>query len=159
MSYTGKQFEQDFAASFDKSIESLTLLRLHDSVSGFKGIKNPCDFIMGTAFGTGYIELKTTKSASLPFSNITDMQWNEMTIADYSLYTFCGVLVYFQKHGLIKWYPIRELNSLKKAGAKSVNPENLAEVGFSVNFKKKRTRLTIDFESLVEAFRQDWEAG
>jgi hypothetical protein len=48
---------------------------------------------------------------------------------------------------------------LKKAGAKSVNPENLTEVGFAVNFNKKRTRLTIDFESLVEAFRQDWEAG
>ena len=34
--------------------------------------------------------------------------------------------------------------------------QELAEVGFSVDFKKKRTRLTIDFESLVEAFRQDW---
>lgn len=159
MSYSGKQFEQDFVTSFDKSIESLTLLRLHDSVSGFKGIKNPCDFIMGTAFGTGYVELKVTKAASLAFSNITESQWDQMIVADYSLYTFCGVLAFFPEKQILRWYPIRQLNSLRRAGAKSINPSSMPEVGFDVEFTKKRTRITIDFESLVEAFRLDWEAG
>lgn len=159
MSYSGKQFEQDFAKSFDESIESLTLLRLHDTTNGFRGVANPCDYIMGTAYGTCYLELKTTSANSLPFSNISDNQWNQLDYADSSTYTFCGVLVYFQKHEILKWYPIRQLSSLKRAGVKSLNPLNLESLGFSVNFKKKRTRLTIDFESLVEAFRQDWEAG
>lgn len=159
MSYSGKQFEQDFSKSFDESTESLSLLRLHDTTNGFRGIANPCDFIMGTAFGTGYVELKTTKSSSLPFSNISETQWDKMIVADYSLYTFCGVLAYFQKYEILKWYPIRQLAALRRAGAKSLNPSSLEELGFSVEFKKKRTRLTIDFDSLVDAFRQDWEAG
>lgn len=157
MTYTGKQFEQDFKESFEPLPKNVTLLRLYDTTNGFRGIHNPCDFILGTKYGTIYVELKTTKGASLSFRNITDAQWADLSVADYSNYTHCGILVYFQAYDKVYWYPISQLFQLRKAGAKSINPTNFTHLGYPVPHVKKRVRIRLNFNAFVGIIGQGVE--
>lgn len=151
MSYTGKMFEQDFLEDAKNFLKSALVTRLHDTTNGFKGVANPCDFIAATKFGTVFIELKTTVEASLSFNNVTDYQWSKLVEAEKCNYSLGGILVYFQKYEEVRWYPLSHLEPLRISGAKSVNPQKLPELGYIVQFRKKRTRITIPFKSVLQA--------
>lgn len=154
MTYTGKMFEEDFKKGADLCQKSARFSRLYDTTNGFRGVANPCDFIAATRHGTVYVELKTTQSSSLPFSNISEHQWQELFLADQCKYALGGVLVYFPKHAMIKWYPMTDLTRLKHQGKKSINPSVDTEIGYSVDYTKKRTRLTIPIENVLQAFKE-----
>lgn len=49
--------------------------RVADNTAGYMGGRNICDFITYLYPNIFYFELKTTKGNTLPFSNITDNQW------------------------------------------------------------------------------------
>lgn len=155
MSYTGKMFEEDFfegAKDFEK--DAFTV-RLYDTTNGFRGVANPCDYIAATNFGTLFIELKTTIETSLSFNNITENQWFQLSRAERCKFSLAGILVYFQKHEKIIWYPISTLEEIKQSGVKSVNP-NFIE-GYEVAYKKRRTRLTIPFQNVLDAIKLHYE--
>lgn len=154
MTYTGKMFEEDFKKGTELCQKSARFSRLYDTTNGFRGVANPCDFIAATRHGTVYIELKTTQSSSLPFSNISEHQWQELFIADRCKYALGGVLVYFSKHDMIKWYPMTQLVRLRNDGKKSINPTVETELGYDVAYTKKRTRLTIPIENVLQAFKE-----
>lgn len=155
MSYTGKMFEEDFfegAKDFEK--DAFTV-RLYDTTNGFRGVANPCDYIAATEYGTVFLELKTTIETSLSFNNITENQWFQLSRAERCKFSLAGILVYFQKHEKIIWYPISTLKEIKKSGVKSVNP-NFIE-GYEVAYKKRRTRLTIPFQNVLDAIKLHYE--
>lgn len=154
MIYTGKMFEEDFKKGAELCSNEARFSRLYDTTNGFRGVANPCDFIAATRHGTVYIELKTTRSSSLPFSNISEHQWQELFIADRCKHALGGVLVYFSKHEMIKWYPMTQLTRLRNLGQKSINPTVETELGYSVDYFKKRTRLTIPIENVLKAFKE-----
>lgn len=154
MTYTGKMFEEDFRKGADLCGNNARFSRLYDTTNGFRGVANPCDFIAATKYGTVYVELKTTHSSSLPFSNISEHQWNELFLADQCAYALGGVLVYFPKHAMIKWYPMTDLTHLKHLGKKSINPLTETDIGYTVPYLKKRTRLTIPIENVLKAFKE-----
>ena len=155
MSYTGKMFEEDFFENA-KGFDSQALVtRLYDTTNGFRGVANPCDYIAATEFGTVFLELKTTIETSLSFNNITENQWFQLSRAERCKFSLAGILVYFQKHEKIIWYPISTLEEIKQAGIKSVNP-NFIE-GYEVAYKKRRTRLTIPFENVLDAIKLHYE--
>lgn len=154
MTYTGKMFEEDFKKGAELCGNEARFSRLYDTTNGFRGVANPCDFIAATQYGTVYVELKTTQSSSLPFSNISEHQWQELLIADRCKHALGGVLVYFPKHAMIKWYPMTQLTRLRNLGHKSINPTVETELGYSVSYFKKRTRLTIPIENVLKAFKE-----
>lgn len=154
MTYTGKMFEEDFKKGAELCGNDARFSRLYDTTNGFRGVANPCDFIAATQYGTVYVELKTTQSSSLPFSNISEYQWQELFIADRCKHALGGVLVYFTKHEMIKWYPMTQLTRLRNLGQKSINPTVETELGYSVDYFKKRTRLTIPIENVLKAFKE-----
>lgn len=154
MTYTGKMFEEDFKKGTELCGNEARFSRLYDTTNGFRGVANPCDFIAATKYGTVYVELKTTQSSSLPFSNISEHQWQELFITDRCKYALGGVLVYFPKHAMIKWYPMTQLTRLRNLGQKSINPSVDTELGYSVDYFKKRTRLTIPIENVLKAFKE-----
>ena len=82
MSYTGKQFEQDFFKQAKEWVFEALVTRLHDTTNKFRGIANPCDYIIATKYGTVFAELKTVKGVSLPFSNISNYQWESLLKAE-----------------------------------------------------------------------------
>ena len=154
MSYTGKQFEQDFFNEAKEWVFKALVTRLHDTTNKFRGIANPCDYIIATEYGTVFAELKTVKGVSLPFSNISDYQWESLFKAEMNEYALGGILVYFQRNDNLVWYPLAHLQKLKLAGAKSINCETSPELGFEVEHTKKRVRLTISFKNVLEAFKK-----
>lgn len=155
MAYSGKDFEDNFKTSWAKQLPTCSLLRLYDSVSGYKAIANPCDFVAGTPYGTVYIECKTTKSTSFSFNDLTDRQFEDLL--DVSLekeYTNGGVLVYFRKgEGIVKYYPIEHIAQIKLSGIKSVNPTKHINAGYEIGFIKKRVNIQINCEDLLNAFK------
>ena len=72
----GKQweakFKQDFINSFPKNEVSID--RLYDSVSGFKAISNISDFIGYAYPNIFYLECKSHKGASFPFSALSQYE-------------------------------------------------------------------------------------
>lgn len=155
MSYTGKMFEEDFFENAKEFNSQALVTRLYDTTNGFRGVANPCDYIAATEFGTVFLELKTTIETSLSFNNITENQWFQLSRAERCKFSLAGILVYFQKHEKIIWYPISTLEQIKQAGIKSVNP-NFIE-GYEVAYKKRRTRLTIPFENVLDAIKLHYE--
>lgn len=155
MSYTGKMFEEDFFENAKELDSQALVTRLYDTTNGFRGVANPCDYIAATEFGTVFLELKTTLETSLSFNNITENQWFQLSRAERCKFSLAGILVYFQKHGKIIWYPISTLEQIKQAGIKSVNP-NFIE-GYEVAYKKRRTRLTIPFQNVLDAIKLHYE--
>lgn len=66
----GKAFEARFKSDFLK-VKGASLDRIYDSVSGFKGIKNICDFI-GYIFPYAYyLECKSTKQNTFSIQKLT----------------------------------------------------------------------------------------
>lgn len=151
MSYTGKMFEEDFFESAKQFDEQALVTRLYDTTNGFRGVANPCDYIAASQYGTLFIELKTTAGASLRFDNITDHQWFQLARAENCKYSLGGILVYFQKHEKIVWYPVTHLLDLKSSGVKSINPSFFPDLGYEVEHRKRRTRLDIPFENVLSA--------
>lgn len=151
MSYTGKMFEENFFENAKELDSQALVTRLYDTTNGFRGVANPCDYIAATEFGTVFLELKTTVETSLSFNNITENQWFQLSRAERCKFSLAGILVYFQKHEKIIWYPISTLEEVKQSGVKSVNP-NFIE-GYEVAYKKRRTRLTIPFQNVLDAIK------
>ena len=157
MTYSGKQFEQDFFKDAKEFTFEALVTRLYDTTNGFKGVANPCDFIVASKYSTIFVELKTTTDTALPFSNISDNQWASLLRAEMCEHSHGGILVYFERHGELIWYPLCHLQRLKSLGAKSVNPEKHPYLGFAVEHSKKRVRLDIPFRNFLDAVRRQHE--
>ena len=71
----GKQFENVIKESFQK-VSNVSIDRLHDQTTGFANSANICDFIVYKEPYEYYIECKSVHGNTLPFSNISDTQWN-----------------------------------------------------------------------------------
>lgn len=70
----GKQFEQKFKNDFIKTVPNCSIDRLYDTMSGFKAISNISDFIGYSYPNIFYLECKSHKGASIPFSNLTQYE-------------------------------------------------------------------------------------
>lgn len=148
-------FEEDFFENAKELDSQALVTRLYDTTNGFRGVANPCDYIAATEFGTVFLELKTTIETSLSFNNITENQWFQLSRAERCKFSLAGILVYFQKHEKIIWYPISTLEEVKQSGVKSVNPNFIK--GYEVAYKKRRTRLTIPFQNVLDAIKLHYE--
>ena len=71
----GKKFEEVVRKAFEK-VPNVSIDRLHDQTTGFVGSQNICDFIVYKEPYEYYIECKSVHGNTLPFSNITETQWN-----------------------------------------------------------------------------------
>lgn len=65
----GKQFERKLKEDFLK-IENSTIDRLYDTMNGYKTISNICDFLAYRKPYLYYLEAKTIKGNTFPFTNL-----------------------------------------------------------------------------------------
>lgn len=115
----GKKFENVIRESFLK-VPNVSIDRLHDQTNGFKGSQNICDFIVYKEPYEYYIECKSVHGASLPFSNITDTQWNGLLEKSKIEGVFAGVICWWVDKDTTVFLPIEMLQYLKNKGYKSV---------------------------------------
>lgn len=116
----GKQFEEQIKDAFRK-LPDTTITRLLDPQAGFAGVRNICDFIVYHYPHQFYIECKSCYGNTLPFSNITDNQWEGLLEVSDIVGVVAGVIVWFIDHDETLFVPIKVLQQLKEDGGKSVN--------------------------------------
>lgn len=87
----GKQFEQKIREAFLK-IPNVSIDRIPDQTMGYKGACNISDFIVYKEPYEYYVECKSVHGASLPFSNISQNQWQGMLEKSKIEGVFAGVI-------------------------------------------------------------------
>ena len=150
MSYSGKQFEQNFKDSFKGSPYDKGLMRLFDVTSGYSGQATICDFLLYSYPNLFYLELKAEKTANLPFSNITRHQYEGLLEkADYEG-AIPGIIVYYYTYDCIYFIPITVIRDIKSQGRNSINIDMCEKYAMPMVFRKKRVNVVIDTVSFVK---------
>lgn len=116
----GKQFENVIREAFEK-VPGVSIDRFHDQTNGFKGSQNICDFIVYREPYEYYFECKSVHGASLPFSNITETQWNGLLEKSKIEGVFAGIICWWVNKDITRFIPIQILQMLKEEGKKSLN--------------------------------------
>lgn len=146
---------------FEK-VPNVSIDRLHDQTTGYKGSSNICDFIVYREPNEYYIECKTTHGVRLPFDNITDKQWNGMLEKSKIDGVFAGVIVWYVTLDRAFFATIQYLQKLKDEGKKSLkcpivskSTPNLYDPSELVPIygKKKRVFTDYDMKEFLDAIQ------
>lgn len=144
----GKQFEGVVKHAFEK-VEGVSIDRLHDQTTGYKGSSNICDFIVYKKPYQYYIECKSVHGNTLPFRNITDNQWNGLLEKSKIEGVFAGILCWWIDKDVTKFIPIQVLEHEKFIGAKSARYDSKLFSSIEIKGKKKRVFFDYDMSSLL----------
>lgn len=152
MSNSGKDFEEDFKKSVGNQV---ALTRLYDVVGGNMGVAHICDFIVGFSPWTFYLELKSTKTNTLPLRNISTTQYEGLL--DKSKYrgNIAGLLIQYRKYGEHYFVPIQEIEYLRNKGRKSVQIKDIHNkliTSYPFPATLKRTRYNYNFLEFIKLF-------
>ena len=160
----GKKFENVIKEAFEK-VSNVSIDRLHDQTTGFKGSQNICDFIVYREPYEYYFECKSVHGASLPFSNITETQWNGLLQKSQIEGVFAGVICWWVDKDITKFIPIQTLQELKSLGYKSVRHDagipdylNYTDSEYcmvEIDGKKKRVFFDYDMEEFLNVFERE----
>lgn len=146
----GKQFESVVRSAFEK-VPNVSIDRLHDQTNGFKGSQNICDFIVYKEPYEYYFECKSVHGASLPFSNITETQWNGLLQKSQIEGVFAGVICWWVDKDVTKFIPIQALQWNKENGYKSIRFNHNGTSFIEIKGKKKRVFFEYDMEEFLNA--------
>lgn len=160
----GKQFEDVIRKSFEK-VEGVSIDRLHDQTTGYMGSQNICDFIVYKEPYEYYIECKSVHGNTLPFSNITETQWNGLFEKSKIEGVFAGVICWFINKDVTLFISIQSLEQRRVLGYKSVrydsyytDPLNLIDT-IRIQGKKKRVFFDYDMEAFLNEFTDRYSTG
>lgn len=155
----GKQFEEQIKKSFER-VKGVSVDRLHDQTTGYLGSTNICDFIVYKKPYEYYIECKSVHGNTLPFSNITDTQWDGLLEKSKIEGVFAGVICWWIDKDVTKFIPIQTLQELKSLGYKSVRYDagipdylNYADSEYcmvEIQGEKKRVFFDYDMKELLD---------
>ncbi len=157
MKNLGKRFEENFEKSICKSIY---FHKLRDSASSWNGgtmsrftINNPCDYIVfnPTTKQMFMLELKHTKSASLPLGNIKKNQIDGLTKSN-KFGIVSGFLIRIREYCF--YLDIEDFNKfIESSTRKSIPLSYLLEFGIQIPFKQLQTNYRYDVSSLLSMVR------
>lgn len=146
----GKEFELKFKKDFIRTVLDSSIDRIYDSVSGYKSVSNISDFICYKFPNLFFIELKSCKGASLPFSNIT--QYDKLKDKVGIPGVRAGVILWLYEKDIVMYIPISTITKLKNDGKKSVGLKAIEE-GYNIKVIpsiKKRVFMDSDYSCLLE---------
>lgn len=158
----GKQFEEQIKAGFI-TVPDLVIERLPDPTNGYAGVRNICDFLVYSFPFLMFLECKSCHGNRLPFSNITENQWNGLLEKSNYLGVIAGYMVWYIDHDMTVFIPATVLKKLKDSGCKSIgyNDEIISSDDcILVPGKKKRILFDYDMESFLLKLRKKeilWE--
>ena len=144
----GKDFEQKIKDAFLK-IPEVSIDRLHDQMTGYKVTSaNICDFIVYKKPYEYYIECKSVHGNTLPFSNISDRQWNGMLEKSKIQGVFAGVICWWCDKDVTKFIPIQMLEIAKTLGEKSIRFDNsdIYEMWSAIPIVGTKKRVFYDYD-------------
>lgn len=146
----GKAFEAKFKRDFASTVSDSSIDRIYDVVSGYKSIKNICDFIGYKYPNIFYLELKSHRKASLPFENIT--QYDKLVEKVGIPGVRAGVILWLYEKDIVMYVPISTITKMKNDGKKSVGLKAIEE-GYNIKIipsVKKRVFMDSDYSCLCD---------
>ncbi len=151
----GKKFEDVIREAFEK-VPGVSIDRLHDQTTKFKGTSaNICDFIVYREPYEYYFECKSVHGNTLPFSNITAIQWNGLLEKSFIEGVFAGIICWWVDKDRTAFIPIQTLQYMKENSAKSF-PCSLLDTRITdwedvveIKGKKKRVFFGYDMEEFL----------
>lgn len=156
----GKKFEDVIKESFLK-IPNVSIDRLRDAPKKLKNVDNPSDFIVYKYPHQIYVECKSHKGNTLPFSCIREEQITGMLEKSKINGVLAGVIVWFIDHDLTVWIPINELVFWRDIGNKSINIKNIQDKHTErirhivIQGKKKRIYFEYDMENFLRRLYEE----
>ena len=145
----GKQFEQKIREAFLK-IPNVSIDRIPDQTMGYKGACNISDFIVYKEPYEYYVECKSVHGASLPFSNISQNQWQGMLEKSKIEGVFAGVICWWVDKDITKFIPIIRLEFWKNCGYKSLRYDYDDSACIEIKGKKKRVFFDYDMTTFFK---------
>lgn len=144
----GKQFEQKFKEDFLKLADS-NLDRLSDQMTGYKGSSsNICDFICYVYPNQFYIECKSCKGNTFPFSSLR--QYIKMLSKAGKKGIRVGIVIWYIDHDKVIYVPVNTICMMKKDKKKSINIKNIDQYNIILlPSVKKRVFLDTDYTPLL----------
>ena len=150
----GKQFEDVVREAFEK-VPGVSIDRLHDQTTGWKGSSNICDFIVYREPYEYYFECKSVHGNTLPFRNISATQWNGLLEKSFIEGVTAGIICWFIENEVTCFIPIQLLVELKNGGHKSINVKDVDnfvyELGGAFKLVGKKKRIFYEYD-MVEFF-------
>ena len=149
----GKKFEDVIRQAFEK-VPDVSIDRLHDQTTGFKGSQNICDFIVYKEPYEFYIECKSVHGGTLPFSNITETQWNGLRKKSKIEGVFAGIICWFIDKDATFFIPVEALDIEKNYfHGKSIKLKDCYEDDIYIEIKGKKKQ--VFFEYSMQDFFDD----
>lgn len=155
----GKDFENVIREAFER-VSNTMVTRLPDPVQGYLGYRNICDFLIYHYPYFYCIECKSVHGNTLPFSNITDNQWEGMLKAAQHKGVIAGVICWWVDKDRTVFIPIETLELMKSVGIKSVRYDAIDDCAGDtdmVQIQGKKKRVFFDYD--MNAFFGEVENG
>lgn len=141
----GKQFEQKIREAFLK-IPNVSIDRIPDQTMGYKGACNISDFIVYKEPYEYYVECKSVHGASLPFSNISQNQWQGMLEKSKIEGVFAGVICWWIDKDVTAFIPINRLDLHRYQGNKSIRYDDYLWMDDVIQITGKKKRVFWDYD-------------
>lgn len=140
----GKDFENVIREAFKKD-QYVSIDRLYDTMSGYKGNANICDFIVYRYPTQYYIECKSCYGNTFPYSNITRNQWDGLLRKSRIKGVIAGYIIWFIDHDETIFLPATDAMQLRdQYGHKSFNITKW-DYGDWYHFKGKKKQIFFDY--------------
>ena len=148
----GKMFEEDFRKSIPRE---WLQIRLKDA-GGWSNatntrftISNPCDLIIFTGYTLYLLELKTSKTNTIPISDELMKQVERLEELPNLKYATKAFIVNYRNRGETYLLNSYLISTLIKQNNKSIHIDFACEYGMIIPQTKKRTRYTYYLEELI----------
>ena len=149
MKNLGKKFEDVIKQSFEK-VPNLSIDRLRDSPRKLKNVDNPSDFIVYKKPHQVYVECKSHKGNTFPFSCIREEQWKGLYDKTSIYGVKAGAIIWFIDHDITIWVDIEMLIAWRSEH-KSINIKDLEQLDYiKIDGKKKRVYFDYDMTKFME---------
>lgn len=140
----GKSFEEIVRKAFLK-VPDVSIDRLRDAPKKLKGVVNPSDFIVYKKPYEIYVECKSHKGNTLPFSCIREEQFLGLEDKFHIEGVLCGLLIWFIDKDITAWVSIDRVLEHKGRGNKSINVSDLEKLG-AIYIQGKKKRIYFDYD-------------
>ena len=146
----GKQFEDVIREAFEK-VTGVSIDRLHDQTTHYKGSTNICDFIVYREPYEYYFECKSVHGNTLPFRNISATQWNGLLEKSFIEGVTAGIICWWIDKDRTLFIPIQTLQKLLNSGNVSYRYDWDSYDVVEIKGKKKRVFFDYDMEDFLDA--------
>lgn len=138
----GKDFEKQVRNGFER-VPDTTVTRLLDPQAGYAGVRNICDFIVYHNPHQYFLECKSCYGNTLPFTNITQNQWDGLLKMSKVSGVMAGYLVWFIDHDKTFYVSATLAEKYRKSGKKSLRYDDKGL--FEIDSVRKRVVFDYDF--------------